>query len=87
MFYNSISLEELKNIHQVTISNFPDEITKEMFKIANKVVFNFSKYGDIHKEIYTSWKKALTKFDKMQGFADYGYIDIRRKYTEQANTF
>ena len=37
----------------------------------------FSDLGNIHKEIYISWKKALGQFNKYQDFSDYGYIKGR----------
>lgn len=80
MFYNSIALWELEKKHKVIISQFPDKITKRMFEISKKVVKDLSKEGELHKRIYDSWEKSLTKFNKYQDFSDYGYINNRKKY-------
>ena len=80
MFYNSIALWELEKKHKVIISQFPDKITKRMFEISKKVVKDLSKEGELHKRIYDSWEKSLTKLNKYQDFSDYGYINNRKKY-------
>ena len=43
-----------------------------MFKISREVVESFSNLGNIHKEIYMSWQKAMAQFNQYQIF--YGYI-------------
>ena len=45
-----------------------------MFKISREVVESFADLGNIHKEIFISWKDALDQFNRYQEFSDYGYI-------------
>ena len=44
-----------------------------MFKISREVE-SFADLGNIHKEIFISWKDALDQFNRYQEFSDYGYI-------------
>ena len=53
-----------------------------MFEISREVVENFSKLGDVHKEIYLSWLDSLKKFDKFQLYSDYGYLKERMNYAK-----
>ena len=48
-----------------------------MFKISREVVESFADLGNIHKEIFISWKEALDQFNRYQEFSDYGYIKGR----------
>ena len=77
LYQNSLSLYELEKKYKVKINHFPEDLTKKMFKISREVVESFSNLGNIHKEIYMSWKKALTQFNQYQYFSDYGYIKGR----------
>ncbi len=76
---NSISLEELRKNYGVKVRHFPSEVTKKMLEISRNVVEGFSDLGEIHKEIYNSWQTSLEKFNKIQPFSDYGYINERIK--------
>ena len=77
LYQNSLSIHELENKYKVMINHFPEDLTKQMFKISRDVVESFSELGKIHKEIYDSWKTALEQFNKYQEFSDYGYIKGR----------
>ena len=77
LYYNSLSLEELKNKYNVKVLSFNSEIMKKMFEISRNVVEDFSKLGEIHNEIYLSWRNSLIKFNNYQKFSDYGYIKER----------
>ena len=77
MYQNSLSLNELESKYGVIINHFPNEVTKEMFKISREVVEGFSNLGEIHKEIFNSWEVILKQFNRYQNFGDYGYIKER----------
>ena len=77
LYYNSETYQNLEKKYGITLKNYPSEVTKEMIKISNEVVKNFSNYGDIHKRIYSSWKNSLDQFNKYQSFSEYGYIKER----------
>ena len=68
LYQNSLSLYELEKKYKVKINHFPEDLTKKMFKISREVVESFSNLGNIHQEIYMSWKKALTQFNQYQYF-------------------
>ena len=80
LYYNSLSLEELKSKYNIKVLSFNSEIMKKMFEISRNVVEDFSKLGKIHNEIYMSWRNSLTKFNSYQKFSDYGYIKERINY-------
>ena len=65
--FNSISLEELKNQHNVKVLNFNSEIMKEMFKISRSVITEFSELGKYIKK-YIIVVDSLKKYNNYQNF-------------------
>ncbi len=82
LYYNSLSLEELRTKYNIKVQNFDKKIIKKMFEIARDVVESFSEQGNIHKRIYLSWLDSLNKFNKYQLFSDYGYINERMNHVK-----
>ena len=77
LYYNSETYLNLEKKYNITLKNYPKEVTDEMIKISNEVVKNFSTLGEIHNRIYDSWKKSLDQFNEYQSFSDFGYIKER----------
>ncbi len=79
LYYNAISLKELKNEFNIKVKNFDTKIIQKMFDISRSIIEDFSDMGKIHKDIYDSWRTSLIQFNSYQSFSDYGYIKERIK--------
>ncbi len=74
---NGESQTVLVNEHGVDIRHFPDDVIKEMYRLAAEVVAETSAEGDLGKRIYQSWSNFRREAVARGPYAEQGYMNNR----------
>ncbi len=82
-FYNNLkAYEALQKVESLTIAQYPEDIQKAMFGMAQDVLADTAKLGDINKRIYESYSSFRTSAMEMEKVTEYGFMQGRYRALE-----
>lgn len=77
--YNGIALEELLTKHNVQLRQFPDDVMQAAATAARDILEETAANDDLSRQIFESYKAALSRSQVWSGVSDEAYMAIRRK--------
>jgi len=82
-FYNNLNAyKALQKVESLTIAQYPADIQKAMFSMAQDVLADTASLGDINKRIYESYASFRSSAMEMEKVTEYGFMQGRYRALE-----
>ncbi|MGJ8686221.1 MAG: TRAP transporter substrate-binding protein [Spongiibacteraceae bacterium] len=74
---NNAALKDLVGNHGVQLRKLPDDVIRELHKVSNKYLAEFSKTDELTQKVYQSWKTFLDNATEYHHISEQAYINAR----------